>query len=151
MTMKKTKLWFVILLVATLSATCDARDVVIKVKDLPVPARNIVKNHFKGRKIVKAERESGLSGVTYEVILNNGDEITFNSKGGWVDIDCKAGTVPFSVIPVAIANYVKQNYSGVPIQKIERGRVNYEVELSNGVEIYFDKSSYKMVRVKTDD
>ena len=151
MTMKKTKFWLIFLFVTVLSVSCYGRSVVIKTKDLPAPARNIVKNHFKGRNITKAEKESDLDGVTYEVTLDNGDEITFNSNGGWVEIECMAGVVPFSVIPVAIANYVKKNYPNVPIRKIERGHKNYEVELSNEIEIHFNKNDYKVVRVKVDD
>ena len=120
MTMKKTKFWLIFLFVMMLSASTDARDRVIKVKDLPAPARSLVKNHFKGRMIVKAEKESNLNGVSYEVTLSNGDEIKFNCKGGWMEIDCKTDAVPVSVVPNAIAVYVKKNYHNVKINKIER-------------------------------
>ena len=151
MTMKKTKFWLIFLFVMMLSASTDARDRVIKVKDLPAPARSLVKNHFKGRMIVKAEKESNLNGVSYEVTLSNGDEIKFNCKGGWMEIDCKTDAVPVSVVPNAIAVYVKKNYHNVKINKIERGRLSYEVELSNGVDIHFDKTTYKVIRTDVDD
>ena len=149
--MKKTKFWLIFLFVTVLSASTDARDRVIKVKDLPAPARSLVKNHFKGRMIVKAEKESNLNGVSYEVTLSNGDEIKFNCKGGWMEIDCKTDAVPVSVVPNAIAVYVKKNYHNVKINKIERGRLSYEVELSNGVDIHFDKTTYNVIRTDVDD
>lgn len=149
--MKKMKFRILALFVMMLSASTDARDIVIKVKDLPAPARSLVKNHFKGRMIVKAEKESNLNGVSYEVTLSNGDEIKFNCKGGWVEIDCKTDAVPVSVVPNAIAVYVKKNYHNVKINKIERGRLSYEVELSNGVDIHFDKTTYKVIRTYVDD
>lgn len=149
--MKKMKFRILALFVMMLSASTDARDIVIKVKDLPAPARSLVKNHFKGRMIVKAEKESNLNGVSYEVTLSNGDEIKFNCKGGWVEIDCKTDAVPVSVVPNAIAVYVKKNYHNVKINKIERGRLSYEVELSNGVDIHFDKTTYKVIRTDVDD
>ena len=149
--MKKMKFRILALFVMMLSASTDARDIVIKVKDLPAPARSLVKNHFKGRMIVKAEKESNLNGVSYEVTLSNGDEIKFNCKGGWVEIDCKTDAVPVSVVPNAIAVYVKKNYHNVKINKIERGRLSYEVELSNGVDIHFDKTTYKVIRTAVDD
>ena len=149
--MKKMSFRLLVLFVMMLSASCYARDRVIKVKDLPAPARSLVKNHFKGRMIVKAEKESNLNGVSYEVTLSNGDEIRFNNKGGWMEIDCKTDAVPVSVVPNAIAVYVKKNYHNVKINKIERGRLSYEVELSNGVDVHFDKNTYEVIRTEVDD
>lgn len=46
--------------------------------------------------------------------------------------------MPAAVIPAAIASYVKENYPGATIRKIEKERREYEVRLSNRVELTFD-------------
>ena len=71
--------------------------------------------------------------------------VDFNSKGQWYDIECHKGSVPSALVPSQITTYVKTNYSGRSIVKLEKQRRGgYEVELSDGLELKFDKN-YKLV------
>jgi hypothetical protein len=51
----------------------------------------------------------------------------------------------------AIAVYVKKHYHNVKINKLEPGRLSYEVDLSHGVDVHFDKNTYEVIRTEVDD
>lgn len=108
---------------------------------LPTAAQTVVKNNFKsGVSFVKIDRELGRVSE-YEVVLQDGSEITFDSKGNWKDIETSLQReVPASFIPKPIAGYVKKVQPGTRIVGIERDRRGYDVQLSNGVEMRFTRS-----------
>ena len=48
--------------------------------------------------------------------------------------------VPASIVPAQISDYVaKSSFSNQYIKKVERDAYTWEIELSNGIEIKFDK------------
>lgn len=108
---------------------------------LPVAAQTILKNNFKSDvNHIKIDKDWGRVSE-YEVILNDGTEITFDSKGNWKDIEVRRdSSVPKNLVPASIINYVKQNQKNVTITGIEKSRSGYEVELSNGVEMKFNSA-----------
>ena len=65
------------------------------------------------------------------------DEV--RKKGNLTEIDCKQGIVPVQLIPQAIKNYLKDNYAGQSVKKIEINKNEYEVELANGLDLTFNK------------
>lgn len=120
----------------------SAHDVVTKDEmQLPLAARNFIKQHFTKPQIsyIKIDREF-LQGKKYEAVLTNGVEIDFNSKGEWIEVDCKREAVPASIVPAYIKEYVNVNFSGNIITQIERDRYGTEVELNNDLSLKFDKS-----------
>jgi hypothetical protein len=77
---------------------------------------------------------------SYDVIFTNGDKVEFDKKGNWTNVDCKHSQVPQAIIPVAIQQYVSKNYPDAKVLKIElTDHKGYEVDLSNGFDIEFDK------------
>lgn len=110
----------------------------ITVDNLPTVARQLISKNFSGKKVALAKMESGILDKNYDVIFTNGDKLEFDKKGAWTEINCKRSAVPSALVPSAIKNYVKQNYSSNKIVKIERDGRKYEVELSNGMEITFN-------------
>jgi hypothetical protein len=54
-------------------------------------------------------------------------------------VDCRYGEVPAAVIPESIKKYIQANYPGEKVHKIERDRNNYEVKLSNRLELTFNQ------------
>ena len=83
--------------------------------------------------------ESGVISRSYDVVLKNGTKLEFDKKGNLTEIDCKQETVPAQLIPQAIKEYVKDNYAGQSVKKFEIKRNEYEIELSNGLDLTFNK------------
>ena len=73
------------------------------------------------------------------MVLQNGTKLEFDKKGNLTEVDSKQDIVPAQLIPQAIRNYLKDNYAGQSVKKIEINKNEYEVELSNGLDLTFNK------------
>ena len=111
----------------------------ISVDALPAKAQTLLNNHFNGQKVMLATIESGVVSRSYDVVLQNGTKLEFDKKGNLTEINCKQGIVPALLIPQAIKNYLKDNYAGQSVKKIEMNKNEYEVELANGLDLTFNK------------
>ena len=111
----------------------------INVNELPAKAQTLLSKHFKGQKVMLATIESGVVSRSYDVVLQNGTKLEFDKKGNLTEIDCKQGIVPSQLIPQPIKNYLKENYRGEAVRKIELNKKEYEVELTNGIDLTFNK------------
>lgn len=135
----KTTLLSLICLFAMQFPAAAGNEKPISISRLPAAAQQMIKKHFHNRKVALAKMESGFFSREYNVIFTNGEKIEFDKNGNWTEIDCKHSSVPASLIPIQIANYVKRNYTGCHILKIEADDDEYEVKLSNRIEITFNK------------
>lgn len=110
------------------------------VNTLPKAAQTTLANNFKAKvSVIKIDKDLGRVS-DYEVILTDGTEITFDRDGNWDNIEVGVkGKVPSAFIPTAISTYVKSHQPGQKIVGIDKERGGYEIELSNGVEMKFDK------------
>ena len=124
--------------IGVFSASAD-NDKVINKNQLPAQAQQFINEHFNGVDLSYAKQERDILKKSYEVRLANGVKIEFNEKGVWEEVDCQFGEVPAAVIPVAIKKYVDDNFAGEKVISIERNCYNYEVKLSNRLELKFDK------------
>ena len=111
----------------------------IAVNALPVKAQTLLSNHFNNQKVMLATIESGVVSRSYDVVLQNGTKLEFDKKGNLTEIDCNQATVPDQLIPQAIRNYLMDNYAGQSVKKIEMNKNEYEVELTNGLDLTFNK------------
>lgn len=111
----------------------------INVNELPAKAQTLLSKHFKGQKVMLATIESGVVSRSYDVVLRNGTKLEFDKQGNLTEIDCKQGIVPSQLIPQPIKNYLKKNYRGEAVRKIELNKKEYEVELTNGIDLTFNK------------
>lgn len=136
------KLILIIALIAVAVLPMAARDKVTRdINRLPATAQTTIRNYF-GKKTVnhiKIDKKT-FGGADYDVIFNDGTEIDFDSDGNWTEIDCGTRSVPDGLVLRPIRNYVKTNFGGKKIVSIEVSRNKYEIELSNGVELEFDRS-----------
>ena len=105
---------------------------------LPQAALQTINTHLPGRKIAIAKVESELFSKSYTVIFTNGEKIEFDGRGRWTEVKCKRSAVPASLVPTQIAQYIRANYPDCRILEIERDD-EYEVKLSNHVEVTFNK------------
>lgn len=126
--------------VVLFSATaCADKNKPIQVNELPTKAQTVLTTHFSGQKVTLATLESEIIDKSYNVVLQNGTKLEFDRKGNLTEVDCKQGTVPAKLIPQPIKSYVQANYSGQNIRKMEIDKNEHEVELSNGLDITFNK------------
>ena len=137
--MKKILLTLVaIFSVGVFSAMAD-NDKVINKSQLPAQAQQFINEHFAGIEITYAKEEWDFLKQSYEVRFANGAKIEFNSKGAWDEVECRFGEVPAAIIPQLIKEYIEKNYPDVKIIYIEKDRNDFEVKLSNRLELKFDK------------
>ncbi len=137
--MKTMKFLMLAVLLALSTVACKKDNTVLTIRDLPVSAQSLLHRHFKGNEIKSIKKESSFGIDTFEVQLTDGTELEFNSRTGWTEIDCKEQNLPTELLPAAILEYVNKNYPNAPVRKIERQKTGFEIELSNEVEIKFDK------------
>ena len=120
----------------------------IQVNQLPTKAQTFIKTYFKSQKVALTKQESELFYKSYDVVFTNGEKVEFDKAGEWTEVQCRQSEVPAQIVPEAIKNYVKANYSDAKILQIERDKKEYEVKLSNRWEIKFDS---KMRVIDIDD
>lgn len=128
-----------IIAVSTISVSARdsyARDASV----LPKSAQTVLSDNFKAKvSIVKIDKDFGRI-KDYEVILTDGTEIKFDKGGNWTEIEVnKSGAVPSKLVPKEITDHVKKYQSGSRIIGIEKERHGYDVELSNGVKMKFNR------------
>lgn len=133
--MTQKRFFLVALMCMIMSATSFASDRVITANQLPATAQTFINQTFPGATIMYAEIDDG----KYEVHLNDGTEINFDRKGNWDKVDCKLKAVPAHLIPATIASNVETQFSGTVITKIDKERYGYEIELSNGLDLKFNR------------
>lgn len=125
---------------AILFVSCKTEASATDLSALPEPAQTTINNSFNGVKVTHVKVETSKVGVKeYEVFLENGTKIEFYADGSVEEI--KAGknvSVPLSVLPVSVVNYLNDNYKGQNVIKYDADNRGYEVELANGLEIEFD-------------
>ena len=86
-------------------------------------------------------------GLDCDVTLSDYTQIGFDcnlfGKFEWDEVDCShaslSTTVPTALVPVEIANYVSRIHGTQTITKISKDRRGWDIKLSNGIEIEFDK------------
>ena len=137
--MKKILFLFVSLFVMNLVVLAD-NDKPIQVTEMPKVAQQFIQRYFTNQSVALAKVETEFLDKTYDVVFTNGDEVEFDKKGKWIKVDCGRSQVPLEIVPVAIQQYVGKNYPDAKVVKIElTDRKGYDIDLSNGFEIEFDK------------
>lgn len=146
--LRNTVIVFVSLFMTTAVAFAD-NDKPVEINQLPKLAQNIISKHFSGKQIAMTTVEQGIMDKEYDVVFTDGNKIEFDRKGHWTSIDCDKSQVPAPLVPAKIAKYVNSKYAGQRIEKIEKDNREYEIELSNGLEITFNKH-FKVVEIDRD-
>lgn len=136
--MKKILVLLVALLISSGAAFADDRP--IAYDKIPQSARTFITKHFAQAKVLSSTVDPEfLGGTEYTVYLDGGIKIEFNSKGMWKEIESAMMTaIPAGIVPVKIENYIKTNYADSQLVKINLDRTDYEVKLSNGMELKFN-------------
>lgn len=111
----------------------------VTVDQLPAEARRVIKENFQGNGVAMVKTDMHFLSRNYDVVFNNGDKIEFDRNGNWTEVSSKDAKVPDKMVPVAVRTYVRTHYPKTSIRGMEKKRNKYEVELSNGLEITFNR------------
>lgn len=113
----------------------------IQESELPTNAQLFIKEHFAQEKVKHAFCETEVLSKSYTVYLTDGTSIEFDRQGKWTEVKAPRGQVirP-EIIPEAIDVYVKSHFPDASINEIEKDSRKYEIQLSNGFEIKFNKN-----------
>ncbi|MGH1520305.1 PepSY-like domain-containing protein [Chryseobacterium sp. JK1] len=124
-----------------ISGFITAQDRAINPNQLPKNVKNFLAFHFKGIPVASAIEDREIYGIDeYKVYLSNGMKMEFDSSGNWKEVDGKHQKLPYGFIPVSIKNYSTRNFPNTYIIKVEKKRWSYKAELSNGLELEFDRN-----------
>ena len=111
----------------------------ITLDKLPAAAQEFLAANFKDLTLAYAVEDPKFIGSEYEVIYTDRTEVEFDSDGAWTSVGSRYAAVPADIVPEQIKSYVAQTFPNQQVRKIERKRYSWEIELSNGLEIEFDK------------
>lgn len=137
----RSKITIVLAVVLILITGCVyGQDRAISANQLPKMAKTFLFTNFKGIGIGSAIEDREIYGVDeYKVYLANGTKIEFDSNGNWKEVDGKHQKLPYGFIPSRIQNYASKSFPNTFIIKIEKERWSYKAELSNGIDLEFDR------------
>jgi hypothetical protein len=102
-----------------------------------------VKTYFPDTEVIANIKD----GLDCDVTLSDYTQIGFDGnlfgKLDWDEVDCRHANpnaaVPAALVPMEIANYVSRLHDTQSIVKIAKDNRGWDIELSNGIEIEFDK------------
>jgi hypothetical protein len=134
------KMMFMACLVLFALTACADDDLPIRTNQLPRNAQQFLTQYFRGVEVSYAKQDDEGFDKSYEVVFVDGNKVEFRRDGEWKEVDCRYGRVPDAIVPRAILDFVRQHYAGQYIRKIERDRHGYEVKLTSGLELKFDRN-----------
>ena len=130
----------------SLGVACAEADRPIAVENLPQQAQQFIKRYFSNVGVTFAKEDRDMLSREYEVLFADGSTVDFAANGEWKSVECKGTAVPADIVPQQIKDYVAKSYPDAQIRKIERDRNDYEVSLSNRLELKFNKE-FKLVEI----
>lgn len=135
--MKKILFVFAAMMMFAGIASAD-NDRIVPYENLPAKAQEFVKKYFPSEKVSYVKEEADFMELSYEVVFAQGTKVEFTGQGEWKEVDCRYSTLKEELVPEQIRAYVKQNFPDTKFVKIEKGYRDYEVKLTNRLELTFD-------------
>ena len=104
---------------------------------------NFVQTYFPNMEIIASIKD----GFGYDVTLSDYTQISFEGnlfgKLDWDEVDCRHAntntTVPAALVPAEITNLVNKLHGSQSIAKIAKDDRGWDIALTNGIELEFDK------------
>lgn len=148
--MKKLYLLLIVCVFSCVAWSCsdddDDKNTPIAVSDLPMAARSFITEFLPNDEVVRVIKEVSTNNTEYDVKFRSGLEVEFDAAGNWIDVDAPKGqAIPAGIVPIEIQSYIDTNYNATAVNEISVNRFGYELELVNGLDLYFDLD-YKFIR-----
>lgn len=127
--------------IAIATASSQASERLINYERLPRQAQQLIQEHFGGAaEVTYVTYDSELGDNIYDVKFKDGSEAEFNFRGKLIKVEGRpGGSVPSSVLPAPMVTYIENTHPTSRIVKAELDDRTWEVELSDGTEVHFDK------------
>ncbi len=123
---------------ALLMTACSDKPVVPE--QLPNPVKTFIQQTYPGQTITFAQKDLELTGWKYEVFMADGTHIEFDTDDMWDKVESPmAKPIPMQLVPAPIATHLQANFPGAFVTKIDKERNGYEVGLSTGMELKYNK------------
>ena len=135
--MKKILFVFAAMMMFAGMASAD-NDRIVPYEKLPAKAQEFVKKYFPSEKVSYVKEEADFMELSYEVVFAQGTKVEFTGQGEWKEVDCRYSTLNEDLVPEQIRSYVRQKFPDTKLVKIEKGYRDYEVKLTNRLELTFD-------------
>lgn len=126
------------LLLLCVGVACASPDRPISKEQLPAMAQQFLQEYFPSAEVTAAHEDGDIVQREYDVMLDDGTHIEFAADGRWLEIESREA-LPRGIVPPSIVTYTAKHYPSLTIHRIERSRREWEVSLSNGVEIRFNR------------
>ena len=107
---------------------------------MPKNAQEFVQTYFAQENVQDVELNRDDKSEKYTVSFANSNQVVFDNSGDWTEINMKVGPVPANVVPASIKAHVSNNYSKYQIVQMMQNDKGYQVKLSNGTDLYYDKN-----------
>ena len=117
-------------LVFTFAACDDEKS--ISFGRLPDNAQAFIETYFPGVGVTSVIREKDDGRTTYDVLLDDGTDIEFDSKGEWTSLDSFFSPLPTGFLPSAIPAKVEELHPGADIHGVDKEVGGYQVEVLDG-------------------
>ncbi|MBE8720277.1 PepSY-like domain-containing protein [Sphingobacterium pedocola] len=125
----------------------QAQEKIIQFAQLPQPAQSFIKTYYPKTSVSHITVESEfLTEKEYKVVLTDGVKIEFDGKGSWTEVDAQLNPVPTSIVPASIHAHIKKSFPNNNIVQISKSPRLYEVELTNGLDLEYNKKG-EFVRI----
>ncbi len=135
---------FILLALAVPVMACAEKP--ITVEQLPAPARTFISEYFAEAKVSLVTVDKDVFNTDYEVVFADGSRVEFDKKGEWTDVDCGRNRLPEGIVPEAIVRYIANNHPSNFAREISRDRHDWEVSLSNGLDLKFD-TAFRLIEI----
>lgn len=116
----------------------SSREVPVTFDQLPSAAKTFVTENFPGETVTMALKDVH-GRAEYDVRLSDGTELEFTHSGALKKISSRAG-ISEKLIPDGIRKYVSAHFPGAGYREYEVGKRTYEVKISNGMELKFNRN-----------
>ncbi|MBE6176480.1 MAG: hypothetical protein E7146_05755 [Rikenellaceae bacterium] len=128
------------------TAIVTDNDTPITFNELPEAAKEFVHKHFGKEQVSHVTLDNDIIDKEYTLVFASGTKLEFNGDGDWKEVDCRYTEMPQGLVPEQIENYIKNNYPNSKIREIKREHGGWEVKITGGLELTFNRD-FKLVDI----
>jgi hypothetical protein len=144
----KTSIILILMLFPVGFSACSSNDpegveTTVTYDTLPAKAKEFISRYYPDISATSIERVTAGGITLYQVGLENGDTLMFNTEGNWTQVTAPAGqSIPLDILPEQTREYLSLNYSDYGVRSAILTDYGYQLTLESGVILRFDFGGY---------